>query len=458
MVHYADRVTRWLWTALLLGAALSLIVSYRVATQSLEIGSIAGGWTYQYLYRFQPRTLVIAAVICMGCAVIGAVPLDHVSRHQWQLVFLWMAIATAAQGVLRTQTPYTLEAVFVSDGANGFYAPTQQYSASQLLHEFNRLRPTFASVHAASNMPGKLIFVSALGLVSERPAVLVWLVIAISNLGGLLLYLFVRDFLSDRKVALLSLVFYLCVPAKLYLFPVLNTVTPVLIIGWAWLWLRWSRAPSAGSAAMLGVALYLLVFYEPTPLVLGILFAALMAQACSEGSLRWPMVLIHSAVAALAFLATSALVYGWFRFDLLGTFREIAVNAATFNSDAHRPYWTWVRQNPLDFFFGVGVCQAVLFVACVAWAIAHWNAPTDHVSQRAAALFLGLAASVLAVDLLGLNRGEVVRLWIFLACFAQIPAAYACARLNSRAAMMLILSTSVLQSAIGTSMIAFAQP
>src|SRR6185503_17235201 len=99
----------------------------------------------------------------------------------------------------------------------------------------------------------------------------------------------------------------------------------------------------------------------------------------------------------------------------------------------------------LDFFFGVGVCQAVLFVACVAWAIAHWNAPTEHASQRAAALFLGLAASVLAVDFLGLNRGEVVRLWIFLACFAQIPAAYACARLNSRAAMMLVLSTSVLQ-------------
>jgi hypothetical protein len=459
MVHYADRVTRWLWTALLLGATLSLIVSYRVATQSLDIGSVAGGWTYQYLYGFQPRTLVVVVVVCMCCAVIAAVPLDDVSRyHQWRVVFLWIAIASAAQGVLRTQTPYTLEAVFVSDGANGFYGPTQEYRASQLIREFNRLRPTFASVHAKSNMPGKLLFVSALRLVSDRPAVLVWLVIAISNLGGALLYLFVRDWLNERKAALLSLVFYLFVPARLYFLPVLNTVTPVLIVGWAWLWLRWSRAPSAGSAAVLGVALYLIVFYEPTPLVMGLLFAALTAQALAEGSVRWPTLLLHGALAALAFISTYALVFAWLHFDLLGTFRTIAVDAAAFNNDAHRPYWTWVSQNSLDFFFGAGGCQAVLFVACVISAIVHWHAWPDRESRRAAALFLGIAASVLAVDFLGLNRGEVVRLWIFLACFAQIPAAYVCARLSSRAAIMLVLSTSVLQSAIGTSMIAFAQP
>jgi len=74
------------------------------------------------------------------------------------------------------------------------------------------------------------------------------------------------------------------------------------------------------------------------------------------------------------------------------------------------------------------------------------------------AFSVALAVVILATDLLGVNRGEVVRLWIFLACFAQIPAAYACARLNSRAAVAIVVLTSVLQGALGTVMMGFATP
>ena len=67
----------------------------------------------------------------------------------------------------------------------------------------------------------------------------------------------------------------------------------------------------------------------------------------------------------------------------------------------------------------------------------------------------GVAIGVLALDVAGVNRGEVVRLWIFLACLFQIPAAYVCARLNSRAALALVLATTVLQAALGIKMIGF---
>jgi hypothetical protein len=43
----------------------------------------------------------------------------------------------------------------------------------------------------------------------------------------------------------------------------------------------------------------------------------------------------------------------------------------------------------------------------------------------------------------------------FLACLFQIPAAYVCARLNSRAALALVLATAVLQAALGIKMIGF---
>ena len=65
---------------------------------------------------------------------------------------------------------------------------------------------------------------------------------------------------------------------------------------------------------------------------------------------------------------------------------------------------------------------------------------------------------MLATDLIDLNRGEVTRLWIFLACFFQVPAAYVRARLRSRVALMLVLGTTLLQNALGTAMIGFIVP
>ena len=41
-----------------------------------------------------------------------------------------------------------------------------------------------------------------------------------------------------------------------------------------------------------------------------------------------------------------------------------------------------------------------------------------------------LLVMLLALDLLGVNRGEVIRLWIFLACLFQVPAVYVCVRLG----------------------------
>jgi hypothetical protein len=70
-------------------------------------------------------------------------------------------------------------------------------------------------------------------------------------------------------------------------------------------------------------------------------------------------------------------------------------------------------------------------------------------------LCLGLLAVVGVTDLIGVNRGEVIRLWIFLACLFQIPAAYICVRLQSQAAVVLLLTSTVLQAALGTAMIAF---
>ncbi|RDJ93832.1 hypothetical protein B4Q13_19180, partial [Lacticaseibacillus rhamnosus] len=41
--------------------------------------------------------------------------------------------------------------------------------------------------------------------------------------------------------------------------------------------------------------------------------------------------------------------------------RQSAAHATAFNESAGRPYGFWVRANPIEFLFGIGVCQAFLF-------------------------------------------------------------------------------------------------
>ena len=79
--------------------------------------------------------------------------------------------------------------------------------------------------------------------------------------------------------------------------------------------------------------------------------------------------------------------------------------------------------------FGVGICQAIVFYVVLADSLSGdgWMA---RVTRPIATLSVALLGILVVTDLLGVNRGEVIRLWIFLACLFQIPTAYACARLE----------------------------
>jgi len=58
--------------------------------------------------------------------------------------------------------------------------------------------------------------------------------------------LFVLELFVDRRIALYSVVLYLLVPAQLYFFPLLNTVTPVIELARALLVLTWLCAGHVG--------------------------------------------------------------------------------------------------------------------------------------------------------------------------------------------------------------------
>jgi hypothetical protein len=448
---------RWLWLFILLGTVFSLLVSYQIATQSLILGSLPGGWTYRYAARFTSQPIG-AALLVGGISVALLLLTRGIARagrlRQWLIVAVWIVAATPLQAVMRSLTAVDFETIFVSEAANSFYSVTREYGARKVLAEFNELRETWPW-HAQSNMPGKLMLLYALQLISKSPVVLPWIIVVISNLGGALIYIFTRDLLGDCRVALFSLALYLFVPAKLFFFPLMNTVTPILAVGCAWLLLKMLQKRQRRYAALLGVAVYGIVFFEPLALVMGLLFAGFIARALWLGAISRAELWAQLGVGFVAFATTYAAMYLWFGFELVAALRRVAMHAVEFNVQNARPYGVWVEANLREFVVGMGVCQAFAFGAAVLDGLrgpGEWQA---RLTRPVTVLCLGLLAVVAVTDLMGVNRGEVIRLWIFLACMFQIPTAYVCASFEGNSAIVLVLACTVLQAALGATLIGF---
>jgi hypothetical protein len=379
------------------------------------------------------------------------------SAGKWGLVLTWVALATAVQAALRSLTLFSFESIFASPGANSFYTATLQQPLSTVLSSFVQTREGLP-LHAQSNMPGKLVLTYALKVITVSPAVLPWIVVILSNLGALLMYHFVGRLFGDDTTALYAAILYLFVPAKLFFFPLMNTITPVLALGLASLIVQWVRTAGLGWAVAVGAMVYAVVFFEPLPLVLGLLFGALALRAVHCGELGWSQLVIHAAVGLATFVACAFVVQQLTGFELVAAFRAVRAHALEFNVIERRPYELWVRANLVEFFFGIGACQTVLIGAAITLGLRGPGSLRDRLMRPVTLLTAAVLAAVAVIDLVGINRGEVIRLWIFLACFLQIPAAWVCARTGRPQAIALVVVTTLLVSALGTANIGFIVP
>jgi hypothetical protein len=448
---------RALWEWLIGGSLVSLLVCYNITTQSVILGSRDAGWGYGYVGSFSPHVLIVWLLAsALSAALLFAVRLNG-ARSDGPAVLAWIGLALVVQWLIRSATPYTFERIFSSDGANAFYGVTRHFQASSVLSDFDRVR-AYWPLHVQSNMPGKLMFIYALKTLSRDPGILAWLVVVVSNLGAVLMYLFVHELFKERRIAIYSTVLYLLVPAKLYFFPLLNTVTPVLVLGCALLVLKWLSTGHVVYAAALGVSLFGLVFYEPLPLTMGLLFALFVARALWLGQISWPRLVIQAGVVAAVWMAVYEAARLLLGFDLVRAFKQIGEAAIAFNGSVGRPYSIWIWGNLREFLFGIGVCQAIVFCAALVDGFRHGETWRERLTRPIVVLCIGVTAVLLATDLIGINRGEVIRLWIFLACFFQIPTAYLCARVDTRVGLMMVIAVTLLQSALGTAMIAFIRP
>ncbi|GAA2384663.1 hypothetical protein Cme02nite_65980 [Catellatospora methionotrophica] len=441
------RLVAW---AVLAGAGLTVLAVIAMVLRRLPTGSREAGWTYPY-DRLAGEWHVLWPALVVTPAVLGLLWLSRrlPERADAAVAAGWFVAVIPLQLLLRTYALPSLGDIVASDRANSFYSPSQRWGIGEFMGNYMGLVEQLPP-HARTNMPGKTMLYFLLDALGLGPAAMGVAVLALANLSAVLLWLIVRDLTSDRRIALYALVLGLLLPGTLYFAPVLNAVSPVPILLALWLHVRFLKTGRYGYALGLGCALYLTVFFEALPLVLGVVFAALLGVALRQRTLTWPDVLRLVALTVAGFAVCNALLRGLFGYDLFDNFAYVLADANDFNA-RWRPYGMWVTRNLWYLALAAGVASCVLLAA------ATFDAVRRRSIHPAAVLTLSGVAVLVVLDLWGINRGETVRLWIFLAVYLQIAAAWLCARTPRLWPAALLLSAAILQSTAGSAMIGFVR-
>jgi hypothetical protein len=208
--------------------------------------------------------------------------------------------------------------------------------------------------------------------------------------------------LYGRREGVLAAAFSLAVPSLVLFSPGLDQCYPVLAATAAWLAHSAGRRQSllmAGlSGLVLSVGFFFSLAFAVAALLAGLLALVGLVQSETKAS---PKTVAGLTVAAVTGFFVPVLVLRM----ILG-YRSFAVwqgcleANAEFNAASQRGYWTWLMLNPVEFAVFLGLPAACL----LAWRL-------FGKESLAAQLVVGL---LVLVNILGLNRGEVARLWLFL--------------------------------------------
>jgi hypothetical protein len=415
---------------ILTACIISILLIYLVYTRNFVFGSALGNWVYPYLTSIPifPLWIPLIVLLLLGLSVfIGSKLIQSYERITLFLLFL---NAVFIQSLIRMVYPFSLGSVVQSDSANSFYTPAMSFSAVEILSKFIALAPSFP-LHARSNMPGKILLFELFKLFTSSPEVMGYLIIIISSLGALLLYGICKRLFHNNQAAFYALTLYVLIPCKLFHFPLLNTVTPVLMLVCFYLFVIYLEKKNILIAWLLGAFFYLLILFEPSPLITGFVFLGILICAIREKRFSIKDFYRLFINAFLAFLVMHIIFYLGFSFNIFSSFLYILKDATNFNIIYERGYLIWLMENSREFFFGVGIPVMIIFIYMTTSilvqtktlaSLSHWSLENVFV--------ISLLVTFLVLLFSGINRGEVIRLWIYLAVLFQVPASIFIAKIE----------------------------
>jgi hypothetical protein len=439
---------------------ISAFIFYLVYTGNFVFGSKAGGWVYPYFDPAQPlsRWMLLIVLVILSLMIFFGSKLILI-YEKFTLLGGYL-LAVIVQLLIRTTYPITFEAIIKSDVANSFYTLAMRYSAYEILSQYFHLVSSFP-VHVKSNMPGKILLFQFLSLFTTSPQMMGYMIVAFSTLGAFLLYGICVKLFHDRLTAYFAFILYLLLPCKLFFFPILNTVTPIFILLCLFLFLLYIESKKSLFLVLLGGAFYILVLFEPTPLVCGLIFVGILLSEIAEKKHTMKSLWGVVGISALSF----SIIYLFFltilSFNLFQSFKFILNDALRFNISDQRGYWIWVIENSKEFFYASGVPIMMIFIYLTVQTLIRMRTKNRTVTNWSIenTYILSLFVTFCIVVLLGINRGEITRLWIYLAVFLQIPAAFYLAKApRSNALFFCVAGTLVIQNFISLQRVGFIMP
>jgi hypothetical protein len=439
---------------------ISLFFIGMVYSKSFIFGSKTGNYFYPYFQQIQSIPVYIPILIIgllIGIIFIGNKTLE---KHEIITVSLTFIFIVAIQFLIHSVYPFIYGSVVLSDGANSFYSVSIQYPFGRILKDFDSLVSTFP-LHAQTNLPGKIIFFQILGLFTRSPQRMGYLIVLFSSIGALILYGICKFLFKNRKISYFALILYALFPAKLFFLPILNTVTPVINLLSLFLFIGYLEKKRDIYLMLFGISLYLLVLFEPSPLASGLIFLAILIYYVKSKMISYATLLRIIIITIVSFLGGYLFFKIFFQFDLFTALSLIIKDALEYNTRANHPYWIWVLENPKELLYGSGLPIVMIFIYLVIDLLSNLRMliKNNELVSAENLFILGVTATFLVVLFLGINRGEVTRLWIYLGVFFQVPAAVFIAKSrNSSWAFLSVAFVLVLQSLIALQRVLFVNP
>jgi hypothetical protein len=439
---------------------ISALLIFLVYSENFVFGSKLGNWTYPYFETIKPISHWITLIIFLFLSSMIFVGSKLIFVYEKLTLLGSFLIAVLIQILIHKAYPISLGIIVQSDTANSFYSVAMHFSPVEILEQYNNLVSQFPS-HAGTNMPGKILLFQFLKLFTTSPQIMGYLIISLSTLGASLLYGICKILFHDRQTAFYAFILYTLIPCKLFFFPILNTVTPLFILICVYLYLLYIERKKYLFLLLMGGALYILILFEPSPLITGIIFIGILFNALGEMRLSkkdfWGIIILP----ILAFLVVHILSIIIFSFNLFQTVLNISYKAVIFNVIVQRDYWIWVRENVKEFFYAGGIPIMMIFIYLTTQILSQWE-PIRYKNaswEIENVLVLSILVTFCMVLFLGINRGEITRLWIYLAVFFQVPASFFLAKIpKSNALFFFVASTLVVQSIITLQRVGFIIP
>ena len=439
----------------------SILIVFLIANKSIEFGSKSGHALYVYYNNFTIKPIIVFLFIFPYIVFFTYFSDKYIGKHEIYVIILWFIIGFITQLIIRYYFPWSFKELIESDVYTSFYTPTFKYSVYELLSNYESIIETLPG-HARANMPGKILFFYLLKIFTSSPEIMGLLIMIVSNIGGVLIYFISKNLFNNKNIALYSLILYLFIPAKIFFFPVLNTVSPVFILLPLFLMIKYLNTLKKVYLVFLGISFYVLFIFEPLPFSTGILFLSIVIYYLYIKRIKIKH-LLNLIGYTILLPIISFYVFLWiFKYNAIDSFIFIFNDAANFNVITERRYEIWVVQNLKNFFINVGFLQSIIFFVFLSnilygiiVKIKNFKKVTRFIMTPGILLTLSIFFTISIVDLICINRGEVIRLWIFIMVFFSFIVAYYCVKIRNSLTFYIVLLGTVLQSVISINMVEF---